>query len=261
MVLLILDSRQEGEAIWPYPYCWPTIPGSSEKQYVAVSRANPRLLLSERLSISPMQYIWPNSYVRKCLHQRDIRSAVNTRSLDSRDCEPAPLTFSRNSRRSSIGANTLTNRYPQRVPVRKIEYKPGLGLIWKGSSARFGPQAPSTASFRDRARTRAPMLLDISPLCLYHNQLMILTQETLHPRRFLEETYRWFACPVYGCNQRYDTARGYYVIRDGAFEDGANKGPCTDCSHFLYLAKRGSTMEDTDWLCANEECPSNTRKR
>ena len=45
------------------------------------------------------------------------------------------------------------------------------------------------------------MLLDISPLCLYHNEPMILTQKTLHPRRFLEENCHWFACPVHDCNQ------------------------------------------------------------
>ena len=60
------------------------------------------------------------------------------------------------------------------------------------------------------------MLVDISPLCLYHNQPMILTQQTLHPRHFREETCHWFACPVHDCNQRYDTKRGYCVIREGA---------------------------------------------
>ena len=101
------------------------------------------------------------------------------------------------------------------------------------------------------------MLLDISPLCLYHNEPMILTQKTLHPRRFLEENCHWFACPVHDCNQRYDTGRGYYVVRDGAVEDATNRQPCADCGLFLYMAKRGATMADTVWLCANEECPSN----
>ena len=43
------------------------------------------------------------------------------------------------------------------------------------------------------------MLLDISPLCLYHNIPMILT-------------HYWFDCPLNGCNQRYGMGRGYYVI-------------------------------------------------
>ena len=99
------------------------------------------------------------------------------------------------------------------------------------------------------------MIFDISSLCLYHNQPMILTQQTLHPRRSREAT--WFACPVRDCNQRYDTERGYCVIREGAVEDATNRRPCADCGLFLYMAKRGATMADTVWLCANEECPSN----
>ena len=101
------------------------------------------------------------------------------------------------------------------------------------------------------------MLLDISPLCLYHNQTMILTQQTLHPRRLREETCHWFACPVRDCNQCYDTERGYCVIREGAVEDATNRQPCADCGLFLYMAKRGATMADTVWLCANEKCLSN----
>jgi hypothetical protein len=104
------------------------------------------------------------------------------------------------------------------------------------------------------------MLLDISPLCLYHNQPMILTQETLHPKRVFQRTYHWFACSVYGCNQRYDMKHGYYVMREGAFEDATNKQRCPACSFRLYMAKRGVAMEDTVWLCANEGCFSNRSK-
>ena len=85
------------------------------------------------------------------------------------------------------------------------------------------------------------MLLDILPLCLYHNVPMILVQETLHPRRLLKESHCWFACSVYGCYQRYDMGRGYYVMRKGAVEDETNKEPCPECSLRLYLAKRGAT--------------------
>ena len=102
-----------------------------------------------------------------------------------------------------------------------------------------------------------PMFLDICPLCLYHNQPMILTQQTLHPRRFLDETYYWFACPVQDCHQRYDTKRGYCVMREGTIEDTTNSQPCAECGLFLYMAKRAATMADTVWLCANEKCPSN----
>jgi hypothetical protein len=72
------------------------------------------------------------------------------------------------------------------------------------------------------------MLLDISPLCLYHNIPMILTQQTLDPRRFLEETYYCFACSVRDCNQRYDMGHGYYVMRNGSVEDATNKEPQTE---------------------------------
>ena len=104
------------------------------------------------------------------------------------------------------------------------------------------------------------MLLDISPLCLYHNIPMTLVEETLPPRRFNRETYHWFACSVRGCNQRYDMGHGYYVMREGTAEDETNKQPCPACSLRLYLAKRGPIFADSVWLCANEECPSNKRK-
>lgn len=104
------------------------------------------------------------------------------------------------------------------------------------------------------------MLLDISPLCLYHSVPMVLVQETLHPRRFLEESHCWFACSVYGCNQRYDMGYGYYVMREGTVEEETGKEPCPECSLRLYLAKRAATLADSVWLCANEECRSNKRK-
>jgi hypothetical protein len=78
------------------------------------------------------------------------------------------------------------------------------------------------------------------------------TQETRHPRRFLEETYYWFLCSVPGCNQHYDMAHGYYTIVKGKREEGANKLPCPDCSNRLYLVTRGALNEATIWRCANE---------
>lgn len=105
------------------------------------------------------------------------------------------------------------------------------------------------------------MLLNICPLCLYHNLPMILIEQTLHPRRDFEETYHWFACSVSGCNQRYDMEHGYYVMKQGAAEGATNKQPCVQCSHFLYLSKRGKKLADSVWLCANEECPSNKPTR
>lgn len=105
------------------------------------------------------------------------------------------------------------------------------------------------------------MLLNISPLCLYHNLPMILIQQTLHPRRLFDaQAHRWFDCPARSCNQRYDMGRGYYVMRQGAVEDETNKQPCPECSLRLYLAKRSTTLADSVWLCANEECPSNGRE-
>jgi hypothetical protein len=105
--------------------------------------------------------------------------------------------------------------------------------------------------------TKLKMPLDIFPLCLYHDLPMIPTQETRHPRRFLEETYYCFSCSVPGCNQRYDMERGYYAIINGKREYGANKPPCPHCSLHLYLVTRGAINEATVWRCANEECPSN----
>ena len=104
------------------------------------------------------------------------------------------------------------------------------------------------------------MRLDISPLCLYHNRPMALAQEVRHPRRYLEETYHWFACLVDGCKQCYDMGKGYYELVDGKRNDATNKQPCSECSFRVYLAKRGQTLADTVWLCANEECPSNKLK-
>jgi hypothetical protein len=116
-------------------------------------------------------------------------------------------------------------------------------------------------SLRMQAHVMRPqMLLDISPQCLYHNIPMILIEQTVHPRRFLEETYYWFACPVLDCNQRYDMDRGYYTLIDGKLDDTPNKQPCPECSLRLYMAKRSATLADSVWLCANEDCPSNKRK-
>ena len=79
------------------------------------------------------------------------------------------------------------------------------------------------------------MLLGISPQCLYHNIPMTLIEQTAHPRRFLEETYYWFACPVLDCNQRYDMGRGYYTLIDGKPDDTPNKQPCPEWSLRLYI--------------------------
>jgi hypothetical protein len=99
------------------------------------------------------------------------------------------------------------------------------------------------------------MLLDIFPLCLYHNCPMILVEQTLHPRRlFPKEIYHWFACPVHGCNQRYDMKHGYYVMRDGVFEDATNvcrlfalslfgEARLSDGGHSLALRKWGVFLE------------------
>lgn len=91
------------------------------------------------------------------------------------------------------------------------------------------------------AKLKTP--LDISPFCLYHNFSMIPTQETRHPRQFLEETYYWFSCSVPGCNQHHDMEHGYYAIIRGKREEGANKLHCPQCSLRPYLAMRGATNE------------------
>jgi hypothetical protein len=104
------------------------------------------------------------------------------------------------------------------------------------------------------------MLFGISPLCLHHNIPMLLIEQTVHPRRFLEQTYYWFACPVCHCNQRYDIGHGYYTLVDGKLHDTTNNQSCPECSLLLYMAKRGPTLADSVWLCANEDCRSNQRK-
>jgi hypothetical protein len=101
------------------------------------------------------------------------------------------------------------------------------------------------------------MLLGIFPLCLYHNIPILLIEQTVHPRRFLEQTYYWFACPVGDCNQRYDMGHGYYTLIHGKLDDTPDKQPCPECSFHLYVAKLGATLADSVWLCANEDCPSN----
>jgi len=71
------------------------------------------------------------------------------------------------------------------------------------------------------------------------------TQETRHPRQFLEETYYWFSGSVPGCNQHYEMKRGYYAITNRKREYGANKPPCPDCSSRLYLVTRGALNDNT----------------
>jgi hypothetical protein len=107
------------------------------------------------------------------------------------------------------------------------------------------------------------MLLDVSPLCLYHNVPMILAQEKRDPERILDPIYYWYACSVRGCNLRYDMGHGYHGVMDDELDDrsATNKKPCYECSHRLYMSKRGATQADTVWLCVNEECPSNERKK
>jgi hypothetical protein len=39
-----------------------------------------------------------------------------------------------------------------------------------------------------------------------------------------------------------------------------NVKPCLECGQPLRLARRGATLADTLWLCANESCPSNRRR-
>ena len=56
------------------------------------------------------------------------------------------------------------------------------------------------------------MLLDISPLCLYHNVPMILAKEKRDPARILDPTYHWYACSIRGCLLRYDMGRGYHTL-------------------------------------------------
>ena len=105
------------------------------------------------------------------------------------------------------------------------------------------------------------MLLDISPLCLYHNVPMMLDEEKRDPERILDPTYHWYACSVRGCLLRYDMGLGYHTIEHDDLDPSAtNKDPFYECSHRLYMAKRGGTIGNTVWLCANEECPSNKRE-
>ena len=84
---------------------------------------------------------------------------------------------------------------------------------------------------------------------------MILTQETLHLRRFLDETCSWFACSVPGCNRRYNKSHGYYVMKEGAAEDETNKQLAGDflesfCLRFvpLGLTIRGHFKQNRNGL-------------
>lgn len=89
------------------------------------------------------------------------------------------------------------------------------------------------------------MLLAVSPLCLYHNIPMLLIEQTVHPRRFLEQTQYWFGCPAGGCNQRYDMGHGYYTLIHSKLDYNPNNQPCPQCSLRLYVAKLGATLADS----------------
>lgn len=105
------------------------------------------------------------------------------------------------------------------------------------------------------------MLLDISPLCLYHNVPMLIAQAERDPERILDPIHYWYACSVRGCHLGYDTEHGYHGTTDAELDPSAtNKAPCYECSRRLYMSKRGATLADTVWLCANEGCPSNKRQ-
>jgi hypothetical protein len=127
-----------------------------------------------------------------------------------------------------------------------------MGCSFLGARGKVREPSPNISLARVRGHPHIPssfvarpqMLLDISPLCLYHNVPMILT-------------HYWFDCPLNGCNQRYDMGRGYYVMRENAIEDVTNKRQCPKCALRLYLAERVATLGDSVWLCANERCPSN----
>jgi hypothetical protein len=43
------------------------------------------------------------------------------------------------------------------------------------------------------------------------------------------------------------------IEHDDLDPSATNKEPCYECSGRLYMAKRGGTIGDTVWLCANEE--------
>jgi hypothetical protein len=91
---------------------------------------------------------------------------------------------------------------------------------------------------RSAALTKAQMLLDISPLCLYHNVPMMIAQAERDPERILDPIYYWYACSVRGCHLRYDTGRGYHGTTDDELDPSAtNKAPCYECSHRLYMSK------------------------
>jgi hypothetical protein len=101
------------------------------------------------------------------------------------------------------------------------------------------------------------MLLDISPLCLDHNQPMILTRETLHPRSFFGETYHWFVCSVYGCNQYYDIGNGYCVMRDAQSKTPPTNNRVRTVGFFFIWATAAQRWRTQ--CGSNEECPSNKR--
>jgi hypothetical protein len=105
------------------------------------------------------------------------------------------------------------------------------------------------------------MMTDISALCTHHNCRMVLAQEP-DARGFIQNTYAWFYCPENGCTLNYDTGHGYREkVDETNFKASKNVKRCTECSQHLYLAKRGATTADTDWLCANAECASNSPAR
>lgn len=98
------------------------------------------------------------------------------------------------------------------------------------------------------------MRADISPLCIRHNSPM-LRSDYGKPQGLVLNVFSWFSCSESGCNQGYDMDNGYHELVNGEVGRKTNSKPCIECGFQLYLAKRGMTTADTDWVCANKASP------
>lgn len=64
-----------------------------------------------------------------------------------------------------------------------------------------------------------------------------------------------YSCYEAGCDHHYTAADGHFRLVNGE-KKKENVKRCTECSAHQYLAKRGGTRLDDEWLCPNKGCPS-----
>jgi hypothetical protein len=99
-------------------------------------------------------------------------------------------------------------------------------------------------SYNPAMEHKPKMKIDIAPLCLHHNELMVLSALTIKVGIF-ESLLRAYAYRVRGCNQKYSMNHGYFEVGIGiSIKESRNVRRCLECREHLYLPKRGATTAD-----------------